>query len=310
MRPQSRSAFTLVELLVVIAIIGVLIALLLPAVQAAREAARRLQCISQLKQASLAMQGYHDANGCFPPDSCDNSRYAGIWVRLSPYLENRAFFERYRFNETAASGYHIALATEFGMPLLLCPSCGGEKRYTSETTAGREKCWTSHYFGNSGPVGVNLVTNQPYADEKLPPNGKYQSSTYNIATDGVFTNINGVTVADVIDGTSKTIAFGEIAFEKYLAYRTFTYGTQLSGTTSGLIFRATKNHAWPINVLIRSTDPIYTGFNNNGPYGSYHPGGCNMSFCDGSVTFFPETIDMNVYLGLASRNGGEMAENP
>jgi prepilin-type N-terminal cleavage/methylation domain-containing protein/prepilin-type processing-associated H-X9-DG protein len=300
MRRKFRPAFTLVELLVVIAIIGVLIALLLPAVQAAREAARRLKCTNNMKQATMAMLNYHDTYGCFPPDSCDNARYHGIWVRMSPYLEQGLFAERYHFDEVASSDYHIQLTTQMGLSTLLCPSC--TVVYTRETQPGRERCYTSHYFGNSGPIGVNPVTGAPY--------GNAITGAYDIATQGVFTNIKGVSIHDVTDGASSTIAIGEISLDKYQAFRVFCYGTQNSGSAGGLILRATKNHAWPINVLLHSESTVYSGFNNNGPYGSHHPGGANMSFCDGSVTFFPENIDMKVYLALASRDGGETVENP
>ncbi|HLA84889.1 MAG TPA: DUF1559 domain-containing protein [Thermoguttaceae bacterium] len=304
MRKIRRSGFTLVELLVVIAIIGVLIALLLPAVQAAREAARRLQCTTKLKQVTLAMQGYHDANGCYPPDSCDNAKYHGIWVRLAPYMEQRAFYERYRFDLVGNNTYHIKLTTEIGFDVLYCPSCSAKYDSTGTITMtypDRAKCHISHYFGNAGPIGINPATGIEYGhalDEGVGGAG----------TEGVFTNLTGVSIRDITDGTSKTIAFGEIAFDNYQGYRVFSFGTQY--TTVGLALRSTKNHAWPINVLLHSNNPLYVGFHNNGPYGSYHPGGCNMSFCDGSVTFFPETIDMAIYLSLASRAGGEMAQMP
>jgi len=302
MRWRSRSAFTLVELLVVIAIIGVLVALLLPAVQAAREAARRLQCANKLKQVTLALQSYESANRCYPPDSCDNAKYAGIWVRLSPYLESGVFSDRYNFNLVGADPYHIQLATEIGLSVLYCPSCN--VMYTSETKPGREKCHTSHYFGNSGPYGTNPFTGQAY--DFVPD--KTDGNTFDAATQGVFTNIRGVTVQDISDGTSSTIAFGEIALDNYADFRTFSYGTQ--DASVGRVLRATKNHTWPINILLHSDSTVYTEISNHGPYGSYHPGGCDMSFCDGSVSFFAESIDMTVYLALASRDGGETVEKP
>ncbi|NLE37611.1 MAG: DUF1559 domain-containing protein [Pirellulaceae bacterium] len=299
MKSHSRPAFTLVELLVVIAIIGVLVALLLPAVQAAREAARRMQCINKLKQVTVALQNYHDACGRFPPDTSDHYKYHGIWVQLSPYLENGVFAERFNFDETASSTKNIQLATE-GLSVLLCPSCTVTR--TSEIQPGRENCQTSHYYGNRGPIGLNSATNSLY--------GNAITGTWDVGIQGIFLDLEGLAIRDVTDGTSKTIAFGEIAVDNYKAYRTFTYGTQWSGSASGLIFRSTKNHCWPINILRQSESAVYTGFNNHGPYGSQHPGGTNMSMCDGSVHFLSEVIDQAIYLALASRDGGEVVNLP
>ncbi|MBN1912593.1 MAG: DUF1559 domain-containing protein [Pirellulales bacterium] len=211
MRNDYRDGFTLVELLVVIAIIGILVALLLPAVQAAREAARRLQCVNKLKQATLALQMYETSYKQYPPSSCDHY-FHGIWVRLASYMEQDAFVDRYHFNERADSAYHITLTTEMGLSVLLCPSCNA----THCAYEPRKTCWTTHYYGNSGPINAGL----------------------------------------------------------------------------------------------HSESATYIGFNNNGAYGSQHPGGTNMSFCDGSVTFFSEDIDHALYLGMASRNAGELVTVP
>ncbi len=305
MQWRFRSAFTLVELLVVIAIIGVLIALLLPAVQAAREAARRMQCVNKLKQVTLALQTYHNAYGCFPPSSCewDSQHFHGIWPRLSPYLEQGLFFERYHFDERAANDYHTQLTIEMGLSVLLCPSCSNT--HSSEIVGPREACWTTHYYGSTGPIGINPVTSTEYEN-----GGTGQAGVYDVATEGVFVYADGIAIRDVTDGTSKTIAFGEIALDDYKAYRPFNYGAQWAGSVGGLVLRSTKNHSWPINVALHSNSPVYVDFNNHGPYGSHHPGGANMSFCDGSVTFLPEEIEHHVYLGLASRSGGELVETP
>jgi prepilin-type N-terminal cleavage/methylation domain-containing protein/prepilin-type processing-associated H-X9-DG protein len=297
MRKNLRTAFTLVELLVVIAIIGVLIALLLPAVQAAREAARRLHCSNNLKQAGLALHSYESTYGCFPPDACDDF-FHGIWVRMSPYLEQGLLAQQYHFDERADSVYHTDLTTRMPLTVLLCPSCVT----THNCYAPRNTVWTTHYYGNTGPIGVNPATNQPYPNET--------TGTYDVASDGIFTYPRGLSVQDVVDGTSKTIAFGEIAWDKHLGYREFNRGRQWAASTSGYILLGAKNHAWPINVGLHSSSSVYVNFNNNGAYGSHHPGGCNMSYCDGSVTFFSEEIEMPLYLGLASRSCGEAVEEP
>jgi prepilin-type N-terminal cleavage/methylation domain-containing protein/prepilin-type processing-associated H-X9-DG protein len=296
-RRTRCSGFTLVELLVVIAIIGVLIALLLPAVQAAREAARRLQCSNHLKQAGLALHCYESNFGCFPPDACDQY-FHGIWVRMSPYLEQGLLAKEYHFNERADSDYHVALTTRMPLTVLLCPSCAT----THNCYEPRKSVWTTHYYGNTGPIGINPATGQLYPNET--------TGTYEVASEGVFTYPEGLTLQEITDGTSRTLAFAEIAWDEHLGYREYNRGRQWAGSTSGYILLGAKNHAWPINVGIHSTSSVYVNFNNNGAYGSQHPGGCNMSYCDGSVTFFSEEIELSLYLSLASRSCGELGKAP
>ena len=127
---RPRRGFTLIELLVVIAIIGVLIALLLPAVQAAREAARRVQCTNNLKQLALAAQSYHDANGCFPGNSYTgqffnppNKYYENFsaFVRMLPYFEQAPMYNATNFNLTSGN-WENATICGVQVASLLCPS--------------------------------------------------------------------------------------------------------------------------------------------------------------------------------------------
>ncbi|MFI4876582.1 MAG: DUF1559 domain-containing protein, partial [Blastopirellula sp. JB062] len=121
---------------------------------------------------------------------------------------------------------------------------------------------------------------------------------------------NPIGFSGITDGTSNTLAFGEICWNDYTAYREYTLGMIDYGGSTGMGAFTYKSVKWPINIGLHSTSSVYADFSNNGPFGSHHPGGANFSLADGSVRFLPDTIDMNVYLGLASRNGGEVVATP
>ena len=169
MRRDTQDGFTLVELLVVIAIIGILIALLLPAVQAAREAARRIQCQGNLKQMGLALHNYHGVHGRFPagvaaPEKGFLTRYLGWNWRILPYVEqgnarDRAGTESL-FCPMGSDSCHIqAAVSHVRVPLFLCPSCS-ERKYESDPGDVR---YMTDYIGVMGPVGTNPATGQSYA---------------------------------------------------------------------------------------------------------------------------------------------------
>ncbi|TWT34669.1 DUF1559 domain-containing protein [Blastopirellula retiformator] len=289
--------FTLVELLVVIAIIGVLIALLLPAVQQARDAARRMSCTNNLKQLALALHNYHDTFGSFPPSGIDGGKSHGMWIRLAPFYEQSAIYDQYNFTGTWRD--NLPLCSESSMDALHCPS--GSTVIT--TLASEQPCPTTHYFGNSGPIGLNATTNANYARDTSREN---VSSFGEVADEGVFKLRSNLGLRDVTDGSSNTILVGELSWNKYPFYRAWNRG--LHWTSNGLYMATTKNHRYPINIGIKT--PSFTMVANNGGYGSQHPGGANFATADGAVKFFPATIEMETYLALASRAGGEVVEMP
>ena len=302
MRTRYSRGFTLVELLVVIAIIGILIALLLPAVQAAREAARRTQCTNNLKQASLALHNYHDVHNKIPSAGYDSSRGHSFWVALAPFMEQQAFYDKYDYNLSYNGGSNGVLVSTVAMNGLRCPSCEVAYCYL------RPANYTMHYYGNMGPVGLNVATGLAY-DKRAD----LETIHGEIATQGVFTlgtSKKEISFASVTDGLSNTILYGEIAWNEFTGFREYSLGILYQGASVGATSFAQKSVKWPINVGLHSTSTVYRGFNNNGAFGSHHPGGANFALLDGSVRFIGETIPMELYLAAASRNGKENASLP
>ncbi|MDG3008326.1 DUF1559 family PulG-like putative transporter [Paludisphaera mucosa] len=331
--PGLRRAFTLVELLVVIAIIAVLTALLLPAVQAAREAARRMQCSNNLKQLGLAMHNYENSNQCFPSagSTAANSVYAfSMQARLLPHLEQAALQGLVDFNQPVLQvgsplSIHPASMTAARtiVGTFLCPSDGQSPRY-------------SGYVG-SDVVGANYVANfgtglQTYYDPAF-------------VSDGVFWMPHQCRLAELTDGTSNTIAMSECllgvgtdrtgpASSISRPYRfaanastgrsrtlaspggvspTLTDADALSATS----WRADRGSPWIwgqasatlFNAYLPPNAVVPDTFSHNRGWfaaRSNHPGGVNALFCDGHVQFVNDSVNLATWRGLATRSGGEV----
>ena len=293
-----RSGFTLVELLVVIAIIGILIALLLPAVQAAREAARRMQCSNNLKQIALALHNYHDTHNCFPPVGTtiwDTGTMEISWLYLIlPYVEQTPVYDEMK---EAPNAYHATLSKQVA-PVFLCPS-DGKNEFDYINLA--EKWRTASYCAVMGPG----LDDRNVGSDSLP----YGYA----ATDGIIYWHSGTKFGDIQDGTSGTLVAGE----RISDLRLWSKGWM--DYANPAVFQG-KNVVWPMN-----TDPSVLcyrhdtkpggcpdesqsmGFNNI-DFGSRHPGGAQFAFADGSVHFLSETINFETYQQLATRDGGEVAE--
>jgi len=328
--------FTLVELLVVIAIIGMLIALLLPAVQAAREAARRTECTNKLKQISLAAHNYHDSAKSFPggivmgwwfPGRTPPGRGISLFVHLLPCLEMGNLYDQWDFSDPdlAFTGLGGGLnSTSARGPSLLCPSDPESENPLHYTQAVQGHLFdryitVTNYAGNGGTRSYH------------PDSGYLQ-------TDGIFfmvgkhsepqPNQQPVRLADLTDGTSQTILFGERS-RWAPNYDTFSaqgwdwnfrmYGNWC-GASRGALAHVTLSSYSPINYRLPfdyahralATPPAASAADFKYyidlrvcAYGSNHPGGANLAMADGSVRFVAETIPLLVLRALSTRAGGE-----
>lgn len=312
-----RAAFTLVELLVVIAIIGVLVALLLPAVQAAREAANRMSCGNNLKQIALAIHNYHDTNKAIP--EAGNRRTAaggypniGWRVPLLPFIEEQATFDRFRLdlpynNATAdAQGNSNSTLRTILIDSYLCPSAGRQLQRSSSSLDDANvngqtvRGYTAHYYGLLGPNG-NDPNGAPYGWDPNPAgHGGFGT------TGAIIRSSNGeVDFASVFDGLSNTLFVGESSFSRTKAgvkndsYRGWTRGCADSACASAKCVVSGFN--------IRE---FASGDFNLVSMGSEHTGGANFGVGDGSVKFVSETVDFNVYRAAVTRNGSESVQIP
>jgi prepilin-type N-terminal cleavage/methylation domain-containing protein/prepilin-type processing-associated H-X9-DG protein len=279
-RRTHAAGFTLVELLVVIAIIGILIALLLPAVQAAREAARRSQCQNNLKQYGLALQSYHDVHQRFPIGVVVN-RYWNFHSALLPYLEGQAVYQLidYKFGNTCfAYGALRPPAQDPGNRVLnvdICPSepNGGKIWSTDAATFGYHGC--TEYLG---VLGTSTAVN-----------------------DGMLFWGSSLGMRDAIDGTSNTVIMGERGIPNDL-YWGWTYCGAGVVEADGVA----RGNGDGVCATGLGFGPGLPDGNHNLHFWSYHPGGAQFLFLDGSVRFLSYTIDFTTYQAVSTRAGGEV----
>jgi prepilin-type N-terminal cleavage/methylation domain-containing protein len=330
MRPFVRRGFTLVELLVVIAIIGILVALLLPAIQAAREAARRSQCSNNVKQITLGLQNYHDTYQTFPPGviwgpgSPNFTRpYHHTWnVMILPFIEQAALYDS--VDKNLPIWGQAIVSTPVGT--LRCPSDAG-RRNVSETA----NIAVTNYPGAEGYHWwdtANINPNDPnhWAHPSNPGNTYSDQFTTACSLNGVFTVTRTHTMSEVRDGTSSTIIVGESDSMGFggAPIRTSGSGLRRTGTpvwNSAFVgtspngwgshegnpspARATRPDGsasaagWFRNHAYAPTFIAAWGPNANWPSASsYHPGEVHVGMVDGSVIFLRENIDWGTWAKL------------
>ncbi len=281
---MRRRGFTLIELLVVIAIIGVLIALLLPAVQKAREAASRISCTNNLKQIGIALHNYHDAHGILPMGYTFTPGYThggfGWGAMILPGMEQPALFHAANFSLPLWNVTNTTVA-ETVVSSYLCPS--------DDTSAGHVLERDSYLYANSSYVasfGPGNMDADP--DDRR----------------GLFSRNSRIGFADVRDGLSQTLAAGErhngtfatvIGSHDHLDAETVWIGAVKEDPTD--------DHAH--TTLFQASHPPTSPEMNDQDAASRHDGGTNFVFGDGSVRFLKDSIALTVYRALSSRSGGE-----
>lgn len=282
-RPARRSAFTLVELLVVIAIIGILVALLLPAVQAAREAARRVSCVNNLAQLGLAVHNYefhyeHMPAGVINPDGPIRSEPQGqhvSWiVQILPYIEQNALSRRF---DLAAGAYaeENALVRAAQIRTLECPSDPQSYQNEPQTVA------RSSYAGCHHDVEV------PIAEDNH----------------GLLFLNSKIRYADIDDGSSMTLLVGE-AFTGSPSLG-WVSGTRATLRNTSQIAGPNPQFPQPAGVgVVEQEDKVSATF--VGGFGSHHPGGMNAGFADGSTRFISQNIDPATLRQIGNRSDGEI----
>jgi prepilin-type N-terminal cleavage/methylation domain-containing protein len=305
--PTLRRGFTLVELLVVIAIIGVLVALLLPAVQSAREAARRMSCSNNMKQLSLGLHNYEDTHKTLPPAGIDSNQMSWV-VLLLPYFEQGALYNQFNFNKGSWQAFNrTTLVQGVRIKGIICPDLTTKADSYSNfaTTPDESSVSALHYYavlGPNGPVGSN--TGQSYLVQGIANQGFGVCANQGAFGQGVTVSSNVIPTNNPLrtftDGTSNTLMLGEMAWPKYLYWRPWTRGYYAD--SRGTLLYAGRNVTNPINSKL--SDPW-----NDASFGSLHPGGAMFSRADGSIHYVRQNIDMPTYRALASRDGGEPIAN-
>jgi prepilin-type N-terminal cleavage/methylation domain-containing protein/prepilin-type processing-associated H-X9-DG protein len=330
---KNSKAFTLVELLVVIAIIGVLVALLLPAVQAAREAARRMQCVNNEKQIALALLSYEGSNKEFPAarlgtDSggvtqadCGNGDIvtipttgplafsgASALVMILPYMEQQALFDALQAKKyeiwgpnTTWQNAHASIIPALAMrpDSYACPS---DRIFESFAQ-----------WAHGLPVGTINVAAGSYANVLGTQSPNQDRAIIKFCGDGVFMYYRRFRIAEITDGLSNTIFLGETrdghstgidpmdGVTKTLNSNIWSNGNRMQSTM--------RTTATPINTIpgldggagrVAELDGSAV---SNGGFSSYHPSGANFAFGDGHVAFIEDGIDLTTYKTLATRAG-------
>jgi prepilin-type N-terminal cleavage/methylation domain-containing protein/prepilin-type processing-associated H-X9-DG protein len=300
--PSARRAFTLIELLVVIAIIAVLIALLLPAVQSAREAARRAQCINNLKQIVLAAHNYISSTNTFPqgiqfqanPEASGNCYTSGSFiVALAQYLEQGAVFNAVNFSVNMYTAQNTTVSA-MGLSVLWCPS---DPVITglNYTYAAGQVCSTpltmkyTSYAGNAGEFFEYYVPNNAFNGNAAPYVCQIQSTPPENTNNGIIYVFSAVTMASITDGTSNTMFASERAHGRFPAQDLYCWNWWTSGNYGDTMYCT----YYPMNPFNKIPDYCCNDGSSDAyvaSAASFHPGGANFAFCDGSVKFLKDSI--------------------
>ncbi len=321
---RRRTGFTLIELLVVIAIIAVLIALLLPAVQQARESARRVQCRNNLKQLGLALHNYHDTHRVLPAShlrvfpQVGNPTPAVSWdCLILPYLDQSPLYSSINFVTVydpliSWTGQNKP-ALETPLPAFRCPSTNDLARNTvSATINGTAVTWsqilTSYGANASGIVGSPTpavgsspagrpTESQQHLDDACCLDGRYN---------GVMSLQSSVSLSNVIDGNSNTVAVAEWTRGGAGTRTTNVYDHYAIGNPNAQDESARFNGSFGMPLNYQPIAGVaQASQQNKASFSSFHSGGVHGLLLDGSVRFFSDNIDLGTQRGLGTRNSGD-----
>jgi prepilin-type N-terminal cleavage/methylation domain-containing protein len=308
---RHRGAFTLIELLVVIAIIAILIGLLLPAIQSARESASRTQCGNNLHQIGLALHTYEDNNNSFPPSYVINVIPKPLTIQsyswgtlILPYLEQENLYNRYNFNQLINTPTNEAVVSTH-LKVMQCPSAPKPDRLYSFTLP-------------AGAIfsGSPALTWQASASDYVPPSGVRLGLNFPASQDrhGILNVDVNTRPTDVVDGLANTILVGE------LAGRPDVWRAGTLSTLNAAAGESTAGAGWgdPLNGESWLNGSLYDGTGNQGPCPinctnlttrglyAFHPSGANVVMGDASVHFLSSSIDPATFAYLITRSGGEV----
>lgn len=319
-----RAAFTLVELLVVIAIIGILIALLLPAVQAAREAARRIQCANNQKQCGLAAHNFLSARGAMPPGmlmgfeaGAKRLEYSALLVLL-PYMEQTNLDSQFDFgleiDETAANEAVIGTS----VANYCCPSDDAAGRKVQPGAVSYARSNFAVCFGSTG-FAPFIESPKPLQLYKAPVIGGYTYGSDGISE--ITIGHVGKKLSEITDGTSNTVWLSELLAGSddtssrrdnrgiwsmgYMGQSTYTHHETPNSYVGDMMEYCHDVDGMPCSI---------TGWGQIHQFyasaRSRHPGGVNVCFGDGHVSFISDTVDRDVWRGLGTAAGGEASREP
>ncbi len=324
-RVRSGAGFTLVELLVVIAIIGILIALLLPAVQAAREAARRMQCSNHLKQIGLALHNYAEAMRSFPPGAIvgsptatsslndpwgaagvsppneANNRHGTSWMlHLLPYLEMSYLYRQWDFAASVAGNFDLA---QVDVVYFYCP----DQRRGGLSAGDRERLLDSDWLGGGTDYGGCAGSGITFVADDEKPFDPSTAATHwqHEERRGIFTRNSSTQLTAIRDGTSYTIMTGELQRldHGFDPAQQSQDGWAVGG--SATLFSTYEDAQIPGGGIV--------GGLNNGYFespGSVHVGGAYFGMADGAVHFLSEHVDPQVFRYLGSMADGQSVQIP
>ncbi|MBX3413623.1 MAG: DUF1559 domain-containing protein [Pirellulales bacterium] len=272
-----RSAFTLVELLVVVAIIGILVAILLPAVQSAREAGRRVQCANHLKQLGLALAQYHDLQGYFPRGGHPATSNGLSWgAAILPGLEQKSLYEQIDRTVSYTHARNLTVGQTM-LPVFLCPSA---PKITARRKSADQPASTANEYGRCDYGAVN------------GERGLRAPNATNTPERGVLIVAEHISLAQITDGTSQTVLVAEAPEGMH-----------------GLWFGVRNVFDQSALINTRATyAPQFIFYDFGQEMSSYHPGGAQTLLADGSVHFLAETLGRATLAALCSRAGGDLLD--